>query len=49
MVMDLVDNHLILDTDYHPGFASTLRADRYIDVEYTFETLLLCHGLMAMF
>jgi hypothetical protein len=31
MLQNLVDDHLILDTAYHLGFASALRAGRHID------------------
>jgi hypothetical protein len=31
VLQNLVDDHLILDTGYHLGFATALRTDRHID------------------
>ncbi len=54
MLQNLVDDRLILDASVrrignHLGFASALRADRYIDVEYSLQALRPGHGLMALF
>ena len=45
----LVDDLLILDAGDHPGFTSTLWADRDIDVKYPFQALRPCHGPVALF
>jgi len=45
----LVDDLLILDAGDHPGFTSTLWADRDIDVKYPFQALCPGHGLVPLF
>jgi hypothetical protein len=45
----LVDDLLILDASDHPGFTSTLWADRHIDVKYPFQALCPGHGLVPLF
>ena len=49
MLENLVDDRLFLDAGDHPGFTSTLWADRDIDVKYPFQALCPGHGLVPLF
>jgi len=49
MLQNLVDDRLILDTGYHPGFASALLAERNVDVEHALQPLCPGHGLAVVF
>jgi hypothetical protein len=49
MIQYLFNNHWILDTGDHAGFATTLRASRYIDIVHTLQALRPGHGPVALF
>jgi hypothetical protein len=49
MIQYLFNNHWILDTGDHAGFATTLRASRYIDIEHTLQALRPGQSLVALF